>query len=111
MPARFLPFLLSFFLLCGQMGGFVHELSHWHDDLPDAAQQVPDSPDDPLHDKGRVCQLCVAYAAMVTAMPSATAAPPPQPASAAWLRMAAPAMVHPAPAAHYKSRAPPVFSV
>lgn len=104
---RLLSSLLALVLLLALQGGVLHALSHVEPALADASQ-APAS--DGHHAGERLCTLCLAFAPLGAALPSAPAVAPVSTA------VFCPPAASPAPsarvadAAPYHSRAPPSSS-
>lgn len=110
MISRLFPFLLGFFLLCGQQGAVIHELSHWHDSPPNAGQRVPGDRHGPQHLPEHVCPTCVAFAAMGAALPTAAMVLPVVPPPVGYVQQSR-GLVQFRVIAAYDSRAPPAYPV
>lgn len=112
MPPRLVPLLLVALLLLGQVGGWLHEMSH-HAGVPgqtlalDAGAAGQGTDRDDVAD--RLCLVCLGFAAMTLALPGAVLA----------LALLAPRFARPVAAvrlatagrrfAHH-ARGPPAFS-
>ena len=110
MISRLFPFLLGFFLLCGQQGAVIHELSHWHDNVPNAGQRAPGDRHGPQHLPEHVCPTCVAFAAMGAALPTAAMVLPVVQPPVGYVQQSR-GLVQFRVIAVYESRAPPAYPV
>jgi hypothetical protein len=110
MISRLFPFLLGFFLLCGQQGAVIHELSHWHDDVPNAGQRAPAGRHGPQHLPEHVCPTCVAFAAMGAALPTTTMVLPVVQPPVGYVQKTQ-GLFQPSVTEAYESRAPPAYPV
>lgn len=106
MPSRIAHLLLVALLLLGQVGGWLHELSHHAAPAAQAAAELPDRGDDGDRDH---CLLCLSFAALslaLLAMLAALALPSLQSA----LPAAARSLLSAGRWLAYSARGPPRFS-